>query len=1178
MPKLTPAQERAITEQSKTLLVSAAAGSGKTFTLVERVLRSVIREENPISLDRLLVVTFTKDTASDLRQRISAAISDAIAKNGGSEHLANQIALLPSAKISTIDSFYLSLVRTNYVALGLSPSFRIADTGEATLIERTVMEELINRCYDDESSTVCGGPSGFADLVDTLVGGKNDSKLCDTMLSLYKTLSSYPRGAAAMFDTARDLSEYAKSDFFSCPYGERIKTHVQDLFVHYKNAYKKAIDTMLLDEKLATSYCLSYEEDFPHILKVVSAIEDGYTAVRNAIEEVNFPGIKSYKGEKTPLALFLHKMRKEFKESVTEIKNKYLFADEEVIKENILISSKVCHSLGGFLTEYERRLEAEKKRKNLCTFSDLSRYSLRLLVDENGNDTPFADEQKKLYDAIYIDEYQDVNAVQNRIFEAISTGTNRFMVGDIKQSIYGFRGAESAIFSALRFEYPNIEDAEKSDCASIFMSKNFRCNEEIIDFTNCICDKLMPAISPGMHYSQEDALVFGKERTSDAKHPVTVKIAAKPKKGSPAYGIDAEAEYVADEISRLISSEKKDDGTPITAGDIAIILRSPKTHAAAFANALGSRKIPSVAETEENLLLQNEIRIVRCFIDVVDNPLRDVSLAGVLLSPLVNLDCTFLAAIRANKTDNRLITNVREYDKEGTEKDKLSLFLQRLRDFRRMARYKSAGELIDAVYADMAIPSVLGGKSKQKRANLEKFRQLAYSFSSSAGANLSAFLRYLRSVEESSVILPAAKPEGDADNAVRILSIHKSKGLEFPVVFFARTHSTYLATDKGASPLYKNSIGFGMRLRDKSGFCIYDTMLRKSVSLAKDRADKEEELRLLYVALTRAKERLYVSATDSSPDALIDVAKIEGEYLSPHLALIKNSHIKLILLALGGIEAHYVKYSAIHYSGISSADADTQEEVEAESNTPDKETVAIFEKRFGYVYPHAARTKIPAKLSISRLYPDILDEAVLGSSIGEKPLPKAADAPQFIKSEENLAAKKGTATHLFMQFFDFKNALLHGAEAELARLKEKGFITEEDAALVDLEEVKAFISSPLFERMQKADKIFREQRFNMLLPAAEFAQNEELKAELADEAVLVQGVIDCFFYDNDGEILLVDYKTDRLPSDRTAAIEKLKSTHSRQLSYYARAIEKICGKAPKEIIIFSLALGEAIIV
>jgi len=473
---------------------------------------------------------------------------------------------------------------------------------------------------------------------------------------------------------------------------------------------------------------------------------------------------------------------------------------------------------------------------------------------------------------------------------------------------------------------------------------------------------------------------------------------------------------------------------------------------------------------------------------------------------------------------------------------------------------------------------VLGGESQTRRANLEKFRQLAYSFSSAGGASLSAFLRYLRSIEDSGTVLTAAKPGEETRGAVRIMSVHKSKGLEFPVVFYANTHSPYNLSDKNASPLYTNAAGFGMKLRDGSGFCTYDTMLRKSVALAKERADKEEELRMLYVALTRAKELLYVTAMHPTPDKLFFNAGFENACRSPFLALSKKCHLELAMLALGNEESPFFKYEIIPYVErkddilcVNEAEAEAHVELNAEKEE-------LLRKRFSYVYPHTARTKIPAKFSISRLYPDILDDEVLDIAIGEKPLPKAAAAPRFIENEENLGAKKGTATHLFMQFFDFENATKSGVEAELKRLADNRFITEEDAALVNLEEVKSFLSSPLFAKMKNAEKIYREQRFNLHLPAAEFASDESLKEELKDESILVQGVIDCFFYDTDGEIVLVDYKTDRVPSDKKAAEIKLKEAYSRQLGYYARAIEEICGKLPKAKIIFSLALGEAIII
>ncbi|MBR5539291.1 MAG: UvrD-helicase domain-containing protein, partial [Clostridia bacterium] len=1111
-------------------------------------------------------------------QRISAAISDALAKNGENEFLARQISLLPSAKFSTIDSFYLSLVRENYAALGLSPSFRIADTGEAELIERETMERLIDDCYDNPESKICGGPDGFANLVDILVGGGSDRGLCDTLLSLYKTVSSYPKGALALNEAAATIREYASLDFFDCPYGQRIKEHLENMISYFKTAYIAAMSAMETHAELAVTYYITFSEDFPKILNAEKTLNEGYIEGRAAIMDIDFPKIKTYRGEKNDFVLRVKRIRDDFKKAIKDTKAKYLFANFSEIRANMLTSAGVCAALGDLLAEYEKKLEAEKKRRNLCTFSDLSRYSLRLLVDEYGNDTPFAHEQKKLYDAIYIDEYQDVNAVQNRIFEAISTPRNRFMVGDIKQSIYSFRGAEPSIFSYLRHCYPDINNSEGSENATIFMSHNFRCNKEIIDFTNEVCNYLMPLISPDMHYSEEDALIYGKENKSDQKIPVTVAVVEKPPKGSDDEGKNTEAAFIADKIYELIHGGTKDDGSPITPDDIAILMRSPKTKADTFAAALNARGIPVYAATDENLLLKNEVEIVRNFISALDNPRRDISLAGALLSPLCHVDATYLASIRNSRSDCRLITTVRTHTSDNDENGhKLKAFVEKLESFRKMARFMNAGELIDAIYADMSIPSVLGGKSILRRANLEKFRQIAYAYSSSTGASLSSFLRYLRSIENSGTVITAAKAGEETRGAVRIMSVHKSKGLEFPVVFYANTHTPYNLSDKNASPLYTNAAGFGMRLRDESGFCSYDTMLRKSVALSKERADKEEELRMLYVALTRARERLFVTAMHSSPDKLFVDASFERACSSPYLALSKRCHLELILLALGSDNGDCYGYEIIPYKKLEATAEESHSKAIGISECIG-ETEELLAKRFSYVYPHMARTKIPAKFSISRLYPDIIDDEVLEISVGERPLPKAEIAPKFIRSEDSLGAKKGTATHLFMQFFDFDNAVKNGAEAELCRLVEKRFITEDDAKLVNLDEVKVFLSSKIFDRMRNAKKIFREQRFNLYLPAAEFTADNELKEELKEERILVQGVIDCFFYDDDGEIVLVDYKTDRVPKDKKAAEYKLKSAYSEQLGYYARAIEEICGKPPKSKLIFSLALGEAILI
>ena len=1174
----TKAQESAINEQSKTLLVSAAAGSGKTTTLIERILRSVTRKENPLMLDRLLVVTFTKAAASELRLRISAALSSAIAESGGDDVLARQMTLLPSAKISTIDSFCLSLVRSNFATLGLSPTFRMADEGESALIASETMERLINECYDDENSKICGGPSGFAALVDTLLGSSDDKRLSDILLSLSEKLAAYPKGAAALYDREDELREYAKKDFFECEHGKRIEKFLLSFFEYYRKGYLYCLDIIAQNEKLSKAYAPYYEEDLHSIFAVEKALREGYASGKEAIEAVVFSPIRGgYRGDKDENYFFVKGFRSEFKDRFTKLIKPYVAPAVDTVSAELLETADICHSLAELLCEYEKRAEAEKKRRGVCDFSDTSRYALRLLVDGDGNDAPFAVSQKGLYDAVYIDEYQDVNAVQDRIFEAISTKTNRFMVGDIKQSIYGFRGAEPAIFAKLRRASPELAESGECDGAAVFMSENFRCNEEVIDFTNLIFDRIMPLVSPEMNYSESDSLVFKKACESDAETPVRVVITEAPPKDAPDADRDTETEFITSEIQRLVKDEKKDNGEPFTYGDIAILIRSRK-NLDAYANSLRSHGIPVYTETAEDLLMQSEIMIVRCMLDAIDNPRRDISLCGAMLSPLCGLDCDFVASLRKDAGRERLITSLKSYLEsapENEDKTKAEYFMAELGEFRRMARFLSAGELVDELYTRYAVYARLGAASSARRANLDRFRAIAYSFGSES-RSLCDFLRYLKNVEaNANVTLKAARAGVDTADAVRIMTVHQSKGLEFPAVFYADTLKEYNLQDAWQSPIYSGAAGFGMKLRDKSGFCVYDTLLRKSIALAVSRMNKEEELRLLYVALTRARERLYMSAMYKAPEELIAEAKNSGKFLTEYAASKQTSHLEIALLATVGSDAPCVKIETVPYMPLEEKEAVTEVTAEEEV-AADKTVVAALNSRFDYSYPHTARTKIPAKLAISRLYPDILDDTVLDGAIELKKQTKALEAPRFISHEENDAAKRGTATHLFMQFFDFENAAKNGARAELARLCENRFLSESDAELVEIGEVEAFLKSELFAKMRSAERIYREQRFNLTLDAADFAVDESLKAELCGENVLVQGVIDCFFYDGDGEIVLVDYKTDRLPRDRAAAEKKLREHHSSQLGYYARAIEEICGKAPKSVLIYSLCLGDTV--
>ena len=886
MTEFTAAQRRAIEETGKTLLVSAAAGSGKTTTLIERILHSVCGKEKPVPVDRLLVVTFTRAAAGELRARISRALARALEENSGDAFLQRQISLLPSAKISTIDSYCLELVRANFAALGLSPAFRVADEGEARLIARRTMEALIGDCCDNPESAICGGAAGFAKLLELLLGAGSDERAADLFLSLYEKLESDPRGAAALLDCARDLSDFAKADFFSTPPGKRIERALGSMFDHYRVAYRLALEKIHADRRLEKAYSEAYEADYAGILHIAEALKSGFAAAGEAIQNTEFKKLGAYRRtDELPDGFdFVRTLRQEYKEDLKDARAAYFSASPEAVNECLLATASVCRGAAELLLEYEKRAAEEKRRRNVCDFSDISRYALSLLVDENGQDTPLAMEQKAAFDAVYIDEYQDVNAVQDRIFRAISTKRNRFMVGDIKQSIYAFRGAEPSIFAGMRKTYPALDAAAESSYATLYMRENFRCSAPVIDFTNQIFDCLMPLVSKETGYTESDALVCGKPLPPGAVcAPVTAVLCQRPpKEEKNDQNNRPETEYIVSEILRLVSAAKKEDGTPVRFGDIAILLRSIKGSGDILAAKLREAGIPVRAETSTDLLCESEIELLLCLLGAIDNPRRDIYLCGVMLSPLFHFDSDFLLQLRQGKKDERLYTTLRRFaedqgcDPENPNCVKVQRLLDTLSYYRSLARFCPVGELLSTIYAEMNLYAVLAGRSPLRRANLKKFLAAAQSFSGGAYRNLSEFLQYIETIKsDAKHPLTSAKPETANVDAVKIMSIHQSKGLEFPVVFLAGAAKKYNLTDADAPLLYGAECGFSLMLRDDSGFCVYDNPVRRAAALHIRRKNKEEELRLLYVALTRARERLYVTADADDPETLLRDAKLE---------------------------------------------------------------------------------------------------------------------------------------------------------------------------------------------------------------------------------------------------------------------------------------------------------------
>ena len=1191
----TKAQSTAIETRDKTLLVSAAAGSGKTATLVERIVRSITDKKENADISRMLIVTYTKAAAGELRERVHAQIAAALANEPNNRHLQKQMILVESARISTIHSFCLELIRANFQRLSLSPSFRIADTAELSLLARNIINDMIDEAFESDTDPYAVGDGlDFAAFVDNFAGSRDDKNLCDIFMSLYDDLNSYPEGVDLLEICAKGLAASSEEGFFDTPYGLVLKNLLTEAFAAYRGVYSDACEHFVCDEVLCEKYLPAFEDDLAYIEKMLQALElGGFDNVREII--------RSY--EATPLGrakadavdeddrFFVQVRNDVFKSERQDFENDIFLHDNATHFENARKTARMCAYLYRFLHRFDKLYGEEKKRRGICGFSDIERYAYELLY-ENGKKSDLAIATAALFDYVYIDEYQDVNAVQDMIFSAISTDKNRFMVGDIKQSIYGFRGAEPSIFSNYRKNYPDIfGDGKDAAAAAIFMSDNFRCDENVVKFVNLISRYTMQFSS--IDYRDEDDLQFKKKEntgTSKAKCLLFEKNKSQSvsddteQESNEAYS--AEAEAVASEIERLIREEKKNNGDPIRPGDIAILLQSVKKSGPAFVNALEKRGIRSSGSFGTELFDSPEILLMLCLLNVIDNPRRDIYLAGLLRSPLYNFTMSDLVELRDFDDGGKmslydmLVAHTERYD---TGRGRY--FLSKLEKYREMASGMAVDKLVWALYRDTAALSLLtrdaktGRISREKRDNLMLFYEYAASFESSSFKGLYNFIRYINGMIEDAANLDIGSEDSQSADEVRIMTIHHSKGLEMPVCFVCDLAKPFNKMDLNSGLLFDYSLGVAMRLRDATGFARYSTLCRDAISKRIWEKQNEELMRSLYVALTRARERLYVSATLRSDIGKIEFKqKLYSKYPCKHFVNSASSYLDWILGAIGMESGERYDVSIIS-SVESNSVVVTEDKETAVCSAEDIERAkAKISKKLSFKYKLADLPQIPAKMSVSRLYPELLDPEA--SEILEG-IPEMKSAPAFVSgSFAESAAEKGTATHVFMQFCDFALLEKNGAKEEISRLVEKRFISKGIAELVNVYQIEKFIKSEFFKRIKVAKKVWREFRFNLDLPAHMFASNEEAKQKLIDQSVLVQGVIDCFFEEDNGDIILCDYKTDFLDrnelEDREKAKAKLVSRHGEQLGYYKKAIELICGSAPAHTYIYSLPLGDVI--
>ena len=1201
---LTPEQQAAVDTRDKTLLVSAAAGSGKTATLTKRIIASLLDEENPADISELLIVTFTNAAVGELKERIGGAIREALKQNPGNPRLERQLLLLPSATICTIDSFCNEVLRANTGAVGIPPTYRIADAAEAELLGGAVLESLIAAAYEGDLADEID-PQSFAELCDALTRVKADGELSSTLLSLYRKCETHEDGVSSL----RALCEEYDPERYEAPEKTRLGAYITEstraMAKHYFDALQRILASFPLEGKGVTALhgLLAEEQLFLYELSTAESYAKMH-ALTAAFVPRRQPPIRAE--EKTPAIEAAIRMRAEYKDQVLSYQKSFFLYTPEQFKDLYTNLYKYTEILCKFLEKFDFAFREEKARKGLCEYADIERYDYRCLWD-GGVPSAYARELSERYSAVYIDEYQDVNRLQNLVFAAVSKPNNRFMVGDIKQSIYSFRSADPSIFAEMKNTFPPLDKAGRSHAASIFMSRNFRCDKSVVDFVNGVFDRVFGLLGESIGYVAEDRLCFSKLAPT-GEQPCEITVVEPPKKGESEEAeeeesigaVELEARAIGKKILSLLDGEKKNDGSPIRPGDIAVIFRALRSKGEVYRRVFAEMGIPSAMGEEKSLLLAPEVLLCLCLLNTIDNPHRDIYLAGLLCSPLYGFTADDLVRYRAAAPEKgkSLYRALLAYADAHAEDTRLSGFLSSLAHYRLMAEGMRVDALLTRLYAESSLLSLAAKNGG--RDNLLLLKEYAVRYEAGGFSGLYSFIHYVNNLLERNTDFDAKRSAEADENAVQLITVHASKGLEYPVCFIAGCGTEM--KDKSEGPFaYVEGFGLAFRLRDASGLSLVESPAFAAIARRRFERSYEEELRILYVALTRARERLYVYGTSGRGAAGELLSQIEAEipFLDAYSLSRMHSYLKIMLAAKTEAAVHIERPTPAprEETAENAAEGESGEALPIEKNADavpvlaDPEAVERLVSRFSYTYAYAPFDEIPRKLSVSALKPTLLDaplakeeEVDVGALLTAAEPPESSEEgkapllPAFITGrKEEESARRGIATHLFLQFCDFAALRSRGARAELLRLTEEKFLSAEQAERVRLDEIEKFAESRLLDGILSARALHREMRFHAEMPATLFTRDEKKAKALGDHRILVQGVIDCLFEDENGDLVLIDYKTDRLPREAladTALAEKILSEkHGEQLSYYAIAVEEMFGKRPKHIRIYSLHLG-----
>lgn len=1176
--KWTTDQQHAIECCKGSVLVSAAAGSGKTTVLVERVIRRLTDEDNPCSAEDLLIVTFTRAATAQMREKIGAAILKRLSEDPTDRHLRRQYMLLPFAKICTIDSFCNDLVRENFHALGISPDYSLLDNETAVIMKNDVCEAMLERAYEEDSD------GSFSGLSDMMSSGSSDEDFAKLIIKMYDISTAYPF-PDLWLDSL--IEEYSQPDINKSCWGVIIKKYVCDMLDYCVSSSNDMMAAMESDSIVADAYGAAVQSDINMYAELREKVNRDWDEALEAFNTVKYMGLgRVSKGYESETKNAVMTARKKLKDLLRKVPNIMCVSSGEHSEDVRLMRGPVT-KLIELVKQFGREYSAEKDKMNSADFSDILHRALNLLAVSDGRGgyikTDLARELSSHYVEILVDEYQDINEAQDMIFKAISADENNlFTVGDVKQSIYRFRQAMPEIFLRRRSTTHSFESGKYP--LGITLGSNFRSRVGVTSCVNYIFRQLMSTEAGELEYDDSEALnaaaEYPERDTPDCElHVVT-------DKGNRADTLEAQARYVARYIDRTVREGKTlvtKGGAlhPASYGDFCILLRTAKNVSSVYANALSERGIPVFSPETGGFFEAAEISFILSLLRVLDNPVQDIPLAAVMLSPLFGFSAGELADIRASAKERLeagetepLYRSVAASADEGDEK--AAAFLKKIESLRRLSLTLSAGELVRRVCEETGFDAIAGAMpdGERRRLNIGLLCDYAEKYEAAGNLGLSGFIRFIDKVARTSGDLAtAARPSENAD-IVRIMTVHQSKGLEFPICILADMQHAFNERDNTESVLISSSAGLGMKRRTEDGISVYDTASRRAAVITSERMGRSEEMRVLYVALTRAKENLIMVTSVPNPEKGLAKVAVEcgiGERANPFAVLRMNNFSDLVLTAL---MRHPAADELRKLSGVDvpiflpekdrfklKVVVSDSESFMAESANEQKIAAkpVFFDEvceRLDYSDPRSVLSSVPAKRAASD-----------GSERGINREYFASSRPAFMSSGGLTPAQRGTATHKFMQFSNYAAARAD-IESELARLVDGGFLSEDEGKAVNVSAAKRFFMSSLAERIFASDNVMREKKFAALFPAKFFYP--ELTGEAAEEKIVVQGIADCVFVE-DGKLVIVDYKT-----DTGVDAEALLDRYSAQLGIYREALSQALGMPVKETLLYSFFMNSTV--